>query len=300
MKTLIALMILMISAAVQAAKAETAHSLKLGDWRVTAVSDGSAQVPLEKLMKNISPDRLRQRLAAAREPSPTPTAINAFVIDTGKRRILVDTGAGPLMGESSGHLVDNLRAAGITPQSITTILLTHIHADHSGGLQRDGKLLFPNATVWVDKKDVDFWLESAHGDPVAEAERHTFEESRRTLAPVQAAGKLRTFTAPVRLADGIEVAPAPGHTPGSVMYRVTHGGETLVLWGDIIHVAAVQFALPDAAIRFDVDSRQAVETRKRILEQMADEGVLVAAPHIAFPGLGHVVRKGQAFQWRPL
>ncbi len=298
MKTLVVLMLLTVSAVAQAA--ETARSLELGDWRVTAVSDGSAQVPLEKLMKNISPASLRQRLAAAGEASPTPTAINAFVIDTGKQRILVDTGAGPLMGPDSGRLADNLRAAGIAPQSINTILLTHIHADHSGGLQRDGQLQFPNATVWVDKKDVDFWLDPTHGDLVTEAERHTFEESRLSLAPVQAAGKLRTFTAPARLVDGIEAVAAPGHTPGSVMYRVTRGGKTLVLWGDIIHAAAVQFALPDAAIRFDVDSRQAVKTRKRILEQVADEGDLVAAPHIAFPGLGHVVHQGSAFQWQPL
>jgi glyoxylase-like metal-dependent hydrolase (beta-lactamase superfamily II) len=300
MKTLMALMVLTASATAQAATSQTAYGLKLGDWQVTAVSDGSAQVPLEKLMKNISPDSLHQRLAAAGEPSPTPTAINAFVIDTGKQRILVDTGAGSLMGKSSGLLVDNLRAAGIAPQSIDTILLTHIHADHSGGLQRDGRLLFPNATVWVDKKDVDFWLNPAHGDEVTEAERHTFEESRRSLALVQAAGKLRTFNAPAQLPEGIEAVAAPGHTPGSVMYRVTRGGKTLVFWGDIIHAAAVQFALPDAAIRFDVDSGQAVETRKRILEQIADEGDLVAAPHIAFPGVGHVVHQGSAFQWQPL
>lgn len=300
MKTFIALIALALAATVQAAAPQKAWPIILGDWRVTAVSDGSALVPLEKLMSHIRPDSLRQRLAAAGEPSPTPTAINAFVIDTGRHRILVDTGAGPLMGLHSGLLVDNLRAAGITPQSIDTILLTHIHADHSGGLQRDGKLLLPNATVWVDNKDVDFWLNPAHSDQVTEAERHTFEESRQSLAPVQAAGRLRTFSAPARLVEGIEAVAAPGHTPGSVMYRVTRGGQTLVLWGDIIHAAAVQFALPEAAIRFDVDSGQAVATRKRVLKQMADEGDLVAAPHIAFPGLGHVVRQGGAFRWRPL
>lgn len=273
------------------------YRMPLGKFVITAVSDGTVTIPLDKLLTHISPQELKQRVAQEAMTPQAETSINTFVIDTGKQRVLVDTGAGPLFGKAGGHLLENLRAAGYPAETLDAVLLTHIHGDHSGGVSLNGKPAFPNALVYVDKKDVDFWLNTANLSKVEASQRHTFKESADSLNPVIAADKLRIFTAPLRVLDGIQALPAPGHTPGSVVYRVESEGQTLVLWGDIIHAKAVQMPDPEVAIHFDVNQQQAVQTRERILAQVAREGDWVAAAHISFPGLGHVKVEGNGYRW---
>lgn len=276
------------------------YRMMLGDWQITAVSDGTVVVPLDKLLTHITPQKLLQRMAADAMTPAAETSINAFVINTGRELILVDTGAGELFGSAGGHLLENLRAAGIAPEDISLVLLTHIHADHSGGVEYRGKPAFPNATVRVEQKDVDFWLNPAHLSDVEPGQRHTFAESERSLRPVIDAGKLTTFHAPTEILPGIEAIPAAGHTPGSVIYRVSRGGQNMLMWGDIIHAKAVQMPDPEVAIHFDVNQQQAVATREKVLKLAAQEGDWVAAAHIAFPGIGHVKEEGKAWRWVPV
>jgi len=138
------------------------YRMMLGKLRITAVSDGTVTVPLNTLLTNISPEKLQQTMARDAMTPQAETSINAYVIDDGKKRILVDTGAGELFGHNGGHLVTNLAAAGYPAESIDVVLLTHIHADHSGGVSLAGKPAFPKAKVYVDKRDVDFWLNPAN------------------------------------------------------------------------------------------------------------------------------------------
>ncbi|WP_435929620.1 MBL fold metallo-hydrolase [Dryocola sp. BD613] len=276
------------------------YRMMLGEWQITAVSDGTVVVPLDKLLTNISPQKLRQRMAADNMTPAAETSINTFVINTGKQVILVDTGAGALFGEAGGHLLANLRAAGFPPESIDLVLLTHIHGDHSGGVEHSGKPAFPNATVLVEQKDVDWWLNPANINKVEDSQRHTFADSEKTMRPVIDAGKLQTFHAPTEIIPGIEAISAAGHTPGSVIYRVSNGGQTMLLWGDIIHAKAVQMPDPDVAIHFDVDRKQAVANRERVLKEAAQEGVWIAAAHISFPGIGHVQKEGDGYRWVPV
>ena len=298
---------LIISSPVLAAEQATAwdqqapgyYRMMLGKLRVTAVSDGTVTVPLNTLLTNISPEKLQQAMARDAMTPQAETSINAYVIDDGKKRILVDTGAGELFGHNGGHLVTNLAAAGYPAESIDVVLLTHIHADHSGGVSLAGKPAFPKAEVYVDKRDVDFWLNPANVSRVEASQAHTFAESEHTLRPVISAGLLRTFLAPAMLPGGIQAESTAGHTPGSVLYRVESEGQTLVLWGDIIHAKAVQMPEPEVAIHFDVNQKQAIAAREKILKQAADEGYWVAAAHIAFPGLGHVQHEGKAYRWVP-
>ncbi|AGB82490.1 Zn-dependent hydrolase, glyoxylase [Serratia sp. FGI94] len=295
--------LLMTTAAAQAAdtkqQAPGYYRMTLGKLTVTAVSDGTVTIPLDRLLVPIDKETLQRRMAEDAMTPQAETSLNTFVIDDGKQRVLVDTGAGQLFGNNGGHLLENLRAAGYPADSINAVLLTHVHGDHSGGVSQQGKPTFPNADVYVDRRDPDFWLNDANQSKVEESQRHTFKESADALNPLIAAGKLKTFSAPARLPLGIQAQAAYGHTPGSVTYRVESEGQTLVLWGDIIHAKAVQMPDPQVAIHFDVDRRQAIATRERILAQAAKEGFWVAAAHISFPGLGHVQREGNGYRWVP-
>ncbi|AZK64021.1 MBL fold metallo-hydrolase [Pectobacterium versatile] len=281
------------------------YRMMLGQFEITALSDGTVTIPLDKLLTHISHEEMLHLLAQKNLQPQAETSINAYLINTGKQLILVDTGAGPLFGKLGGKLPDNLRAAGYPPEKIDTVLLTHIHADHSGGVSRDGKLVFPNATVYVNQKDADFWLNPANSDHVRDSEKHTFGQSEDSLQPVLAANRLKTFAGKQRLFPGITAVPAPGHTPGHSLYQIESDGQKLTLWGDTIHAEAVQFPRPLTTIDFDRNMDEAAEARLQILAEAARNNEWIGAAHISFPGLGQVKAvydangKPNGYRWLP-
>lgn len=281
------------------------YRMMLGAFEVTAIFDGTVTVPLDKLMLDITPKDLNQRLADENMTAQVETSINAYVINTGRNLILVDTGSGPLFGKNGGRLLENLRAAGYPAEKIDTVLLTHIHADHSGGLVHNGRYAFPNAEVWVNADDADFWLNAQNIHKVRESEKHTFADAESSFRPVITAGRLRTFSGETTLLPGINAVPAPGHTPGHTCYLINSGGQRLLIWGDIIHSSAVQLPDPNTTIAFDWDPQAAANSRKTILKEAVTNHYWIAADHIAFPGLGHVQYRDNAagpargYRWVP-
>lgn len=274
------------------------YRLRLGDFKVTVLLDGAAARDLPKIMSK--PDVVRAEFAASHQALPVELSINAYLIDTGKKRILVDTGAGELFGDAAGHLVANMRAAGYAPTDIDVVLLTHIHADHSGGLSIGGKRVFPHAVVYVDKRDPALWLNREAEAKAATEHRKTFEQSQQTVDPYVRAGMLKTFDGATRLFPGIRSIPEHGHTPGMSGYMIESQGKRLLLWGDIVHAAEVQFRHPAITIDYDVDPAQAITTRQRILRNAAEQGYLVGGAHLSFPGLGHVRADGNgSYAWIP-
>jgi glyoxylase-like metal-dependent hydrolase (beta-lactamase superfamily II) len=273
------------------------YRFRLGDFRVTVLSDGTAPRDLPKIMSN--PEKVRKEFAASHQALPVEISINCFLIDTGAQKILIDTGAGELFGAPSGQLVANLRAAGYAPEDIDAILLTHIHGDHSGGLSIGGQRVFPNATVYVDQRDPAYWL-SADVEAHAQANRKvTFTQSHQTVDPYVKAGKLHSFDGATELFPGVHSVPEYGHTPGLNGYMIESRGQRLLLWGDIIHSAEVQFRDPSVTVEYDVNQKQAAASRQHILADAARQGYLVGGAHISFPGLGHVRAEQKGFSWIP-
>jgi glyoxylase-like metal-dependent hydrolase (beta-lactamase superfamily II) len=271
------------------------YRLKLGDFRITVVSDGTAARDLPKIMSK--PAEVRDALSASHEALPIELSINCFLIETGTKTIMIDTGAGELFGQNSGRLVANLRAAGYRPEDIDVILLTHIHGDHSGGLSIGGKRVFPNATVYVDRREPAYWF-SADAEAKASANRKpTFAQSHQTVDPYVRAGQLRTFEGATVLFPGIRSVPEYGHTPGHTGYMIESRGERLLLWGDIVHAAEVQFQDPTVTIDYDVNPEQAIVSRQRAFTDAAERGYLVGGAHLGFPGLGRVRAEQTRFSW---
>jgi glyoxylase-like metal-dependent hydrolase (beta-lactamase superfamily II) len=271
------------------------YRLRFGEFRITVLSDGTASRDLPTIMNK--PEIARAAFAASHETLPVEISINCFLVERGAMKMLVDTGAGALFGEASGKLVANLQAAGYSPNDIDVILLTHIHGDHSGGLTVAGQRVFPNAVVYVDKRDADYWLSDAEKANVAPNRRRTFEQSQQTVGPYVQAGKLRPFDGAAELFPGVHSVPQYGHTPGHTAYMLQSGAKRLLFWGDIVHAAEVQFADPTVTIDYDVDPAQAISSRQRVLATAAQDGYLIGGAHLSFPGLGHIRNDHGSYAW---
>lgn len=276
--------------------------MALGDFEVTALYDGGVRLPAAILKGAPQKDIARALERAFTDPQTgIPTAVNAFLVNTGRNLVLVDTGAGTYFGPKAGYLAENIRASGYDPAQVDTVLVTHLHSDHVLGLtDKDGKPVFPNAVVRVAEIEAAYWL-SPETEAKAPAERKKiFPAIRAALAPYQASGKFRTFAEGETLLPGTEVKPLYGHTPGHCGYLFASGGQSLLFWGDVIHSHAVQFARPQVTIEFDTDQKAAMATRKRVLAEAAREGFWVAGAHLPFPGIGHVRAEGKGYAWLPV
>lgn len=277
------------------------YRMALGDFEVTALYDGYIDIDT-KLLKGASADTIQNLLAKMFLDSDNgvQTAVNGFLINTGKNLMLVDTGAAKCFGPTLGNIQDNLKAAGYTPEQVDSVLLTHLHPDHACGLlTADGKAAYPNATLFVPKGDADYWLSSAEQAKAPEAKRGMFSMSQKAVAPYTAAQHVQYFSPDSKLPEGIVVVPSNGHTPGHTSYMLSSKGQNLLVWGDIVHSHSVQFSQPEVAIEFDSDSAKAIETRKKLFAEAAKDKLWVAGAHLPFPGIGHVRSEGQGYVWVP-
>ncbi|MDQ3204610.1 MAG: MBL fold metallo-hydrolase [Pseudomonadota bacterium] len=274
------------------------YAFNLGKFRITALSDGTLPLDLHPLLRGISPKQIDALLQRGFARNPLETSINAYLVDTGSRVVLVDTGAGELFGNVGGKLPESLAAAGYQPAQISDVLITHIHTDHSGGLTRGGQMMFPNATIHVGQADVDFFLDRANLEKGLKLAY--LEEALKTVGPYQRAGKLKTFAAQSEILPGITAIPTPGHTPGHSFFRVESEGESIDFWGDIMHVGLIQFARPEVTITFDVDQNTARAQRLDQFETAANEQRLSAVAHLPFPGIGHIRREAGKYEWVPV
>jgi len=215
-------------------------------------------------------------------PPPPRISINCFVVHSGGRTALIETGSGNSMGPTLGKMPQNLIAAGIDAKSIDTIILTHMHPDHSNGLtDENGVAKFPHVELVVAERDVDHWFDDAAMAKATERQKlRFFQWAREQIAPYQ---KQRR-DAKGEVFPGVTAEPIPGHTPGHTAYRVASKGEQLLIWGDIVHIPDVQTRRPDVYMEPDVDPQAAIATRKRIFDMVATDRLLAAGMHMHFPG----------------
>lgn len=277
------------------------YRMSLGDFEVTALYDGATKLD-PALLKGLPAEDVQALLARMFITSDegVQTAVNAYLVHTGEKLVLVDAGAAECFGPGMGHLQDNIEASGYTAEDVDLVLLTHLHPDHSCGLVGpEGKSAFPDARVLVSNAEAGFWLNPETAAKAPEGNQPFFAMSRDSVAPYQQADRFSTFEVGDSLASGVKVVSTPGHTPGHVSYLFESGDDSLLVWGDIIHSHAVQFSRPDVSIEFDVDAPQAVKTRQRVLAEAAADKLWVAGAHLPFPGLGHVRPEDSGYSWVP-
>lgn len=276
------------------------YRMQLGDFEVTALSDGTAALPMEKILLGTTQAKAEAALAKAYLKPGFETSVNAYLVNTGTKLVLIDAGAGVLFGPTLNKLIPNLKASGYQPEQIDEIYITHMHGDHIGNLVVNGKIAFPNAIVRAGKADADYWLSADNLAKAPDAQKDFFKGAQASINPYVTAGKTKWIEGETDLVPGIHASPSPGHTPGHTIYTITSKDQKLVLWGDLMHVAAVQFADPSIAIQFDSDSKKAIAERKKDFADAAKNGYFVAAAHLPFPGIGQLRAEGTGYRFYPV
>jgi len=214
---------------------------------------------------------------------------NAFLVKTGIQNILIDTGTG-----ADGIIVEKLIKLGVQPEEINAVLITHLHFDHFGGLTKDGEAVFPNASVYLSRPELEYFGITNVNERAVEA-LAPYDLQLVTFFP----DELETFEK-TELLPGITPIAAFGHTPGHTLYQIENGSEKLLIIGDLLHVALVQFAIPEISATFDIDPAEAAVTRRQVLSYAAENGIPVGGMHIVNPGIGRVEIDGEGFKFTPV
>ncbi len=282
------------------------YRFAIGEIVAIVVSDGDLN--FKPIQPTLAPEASKEELDGMLRSAFLPTDrltldVNTLLLKIGGELVLVDTGAGGLFGPTLGKQRERLSAAGVRPEQVTAVVLTHAHGDHFGGLlDGAGKPVFPNAAYFASKTEVDYWTGP---DPdmsklrIPEENKKVFAaNAKRYIGAIK--DRLTPVSAGQKILPGMEVLSAPGHTPGHIALLVSSGKEALLNAADTVHHHILMFAHPEWTSAFDSDPQMGAETRRKLLDRAAVDGLRVLGYHLPFPGIGHVrTAKGGAFEWLP-
>ena len=279
---------------------------KMGNIQITALLDGTNYLnpAIFKGLSDTDKTEILKKYHAVNDKG-IQTSINAFLINTGDQLLMVDSGAASCFGTHLGSIYNNLKASGYQPEQVNGIFLTHLHPDHVCGISNNGVANYPNATLHISKTEYDYWLNPNTVKKLPKEKQAGFlgtvEKIKAALAPYEKAKKIKVFSDKSLAFGGVEFKPSFGHTPGHYSFKLKTHDHEVVFIGDIVHSHTLQFEKPETAIEFDIDPNTAVQTRLKHFAEYAKEGQLIAAPHLPFPGIGHIYSKNnENYQWIPI
>jgi glyoxylase-like metal-dependent hydrolase (beta-lactamase superfamily II) len=254
--------------------------LELDGLTVIALSDGHAEMPVERLRGPDGQDLTEDELAdVPQQGGKLRLEVHAFLVRGAGTALLIDTGSGNAWQPTTGRLAEAMAEAGVDPDGVTDVALTHTHVDHIGGLVRgDGMPTFANLRrIFVPAEEIGLFRDEAR------------------MAPVL--GLVVPLAEGDTLMRGVTAVGAPGHEVGHTAFLLE---DRLLVWGDVVHVPSLQFARPEVTWAFDTDQTSARETRLRLLERVVRDGLMVAGAHLDFPPFGWVSRSGGGYAFQAL
>ena len=277
------------------------YHFQLGQWRAMSISDGTLSFPPSNLVPNAPSAEVAEALTSDfLPPEELSLYINVLYLDNGDRQILIDTGSGT--GQGAGQLIANLNSGGVTAEDIDTVIITHAHPDHIGGITKAEKLNFPNAQYYLSENEWNFWTADSVKMPDSLLDEQTKQQMVATAKPIlqQIGDRVTRFRSGEEIIPGIQAIDVSGHTPGQSAYAITSNEDRLIVTGDIFYSDPLNLEHPEWQVGFDVDPVQGVATRRQMLEQLESDRTLLLVPHMSFPGLGYVKAEGENYQWQPI
>lgn len=273
------LMCAVVTLCAVAASAAEFGKFSLGGMEVIALADRDPKAPAQNNLQLLvgAKDADVQKYLAA--PGSMKNSVNCFVVKTGRETILFDTGNGTA---KNGLMLESLKKAGLKPEDIDAVVITHFHGDHIGGLVKDGAAVFPTARIKVPRIEIE-----------------TMPQAAMTFMAAYA-GRLHAFEWGHLVADGVVAVDASGHTQGHTAFLIENGGEKLLIGGDLIHFGAIQLPVPEVAVTYDTDAAKAVAARKRLFDRAVDGKYTVATMHLPFPGIGTLSKAGDGYAFTNL
>jgi len=277
------------------------YRYKIGSYEMTALHDGTWYRPIdEKFVKNVAWADVQKTLADNFLPvDKLPIPFTALLVNTGAKLVLIDTGTAGQLAPTAPGIAASLTAAGIKPEAVDTILISHFHPDHINGIKtKDGQLVFPNAEINAPAPEWAYWMDDANLSAAPEAGRAAFLNVRRIFKDI--AKDVKHFEPGHEVAAGITSIAAYGHTPGHTAFAVASGNQSMLVLGDLTNHPWLFARNPDWQAIIDVDGAMAAETRKKMLDRAAADKMLVQGYHFPFPASGHIARRGSGYEFVPV
>jgi glyoxylase-like metal-dependent hydrolase (beta-lactamase superfamily II) len=283
-------------------QAPSFYRYKVGSYELTVILDGVRPVKLDNSpIRNAQLDEVKAVLTASR----LPTDVLGFyfhptVVNTGSKLVVIDTGNGPGSRQTgTGRMPDNLAAAGIDPKTVDVVIISHFHGDHISGLRTaDGGLAYPNAEIMVPAKEWAYWSDDGSAGRAPQGQQATFQNTKRIFGPI--ADKITKFEWGKEVVPGITARDTNGHTPGHTSFVIASGSASVLYQADVTAgFAPLQFHNPNWLVGGDMDDAQAVETRRKLYDQLAADKMLVSGYHIPFPSLGYIEKAGNGYRFIP-
>ncbi len=269
------------------------HPHRIGQYEITTLLDGVFEAPTDALL-HAGGEAARERLIEGWGAKTFRIDVNCYLLRGPNGTTLIDAGCGNEWGDAFGKARTALEQAGVTPDQIDRVLLTHIHGDHAIGLFDGTAPWLPRAEILVSEIDLAFFTDPAARETQPDSRRGGFDLAEK-LVPAYA-GRLRAIPpGPVPDMPGVEIVPLPGHTPGHSGFLLHNGADSLMIWADTLHLRDAQTADPDIGLIFDVDGDTARQTRRALLERLATEGWLATGMHVT--GMGRIERAGDAYRF---